>query len=74
MTKGLHSKKEVRRAIAKLQQEGWSIVVASGGSSHTWGSALCPSGLCRVWIKGTPRNAGDHAKQLLRALKKCPHC
>ena len=41
-----------------------------------WGRLFCPhadqSG-CQFGVNGTPRNAGDHAKQIIRAVDRCPH-
>jgi hypothetical protein len=38
----------------------------------TWGYVLCGSG-CRVRIYSTPKNQGNHAKDIRRAVDRCPH-
>ena len=76
----VHPKKEVRKAIKELRAAGWTIEVAAGGQAHRWGTATCPyqhpdgsGGLsrCVKGIRSTPRNEGNHAKELRRALRWC---
>lgn len=80
MARGVHPKKEVRRAVGTLQAAGWTIEVSVRGRGHRWATAMCPNqhpsnsgppSRCVRVIHGTPRNEGDHAKQLLAALRKC---
>ena len=80
MARGVHPKKEIRKAIKELKAAGWTIEVAVGGRSHRWGTATCPhqhpedpDGLsrCVQFIRGTPRSQDDHAKQLRYALRVC---
>ncbi len=80
MARGVHPKKEVRKAIKELRAAGWTIEVASGGRAHRWGTATCPhqhpdgSGgvaRCVKGIRSTPRNEGNHARELRRALRWC---
>ena len=80
MARGVHPKKEVRKAIKELRAAGWTIEVAVGGHAHRWGTATCPhqhpdgSGgvtCCARVIYGTPRNEGNHARELRRALRRC---
>jgi len=43
---------------------------------HAWGQILCAyaqRGGCRVSVWSTPRSPENHAKQLRRAVDKCPH-
>ena len=80
MARGVHPKKEVRKAIKELRAAGWTIEVAVGGHTHRWGTATCPhqhpdgSGgvtRCSRGIHGTPRNQYDQADRLRRALREC---
>ena len=80
MARGVHPKKEVRKALKELRVAGWTIEVARGGHSHRWGTATCPhqhpdvsggSFRCVQGIRSTPRNTGNHAKELRRALRRC---
>lgn len=65
-----HSKKEVREALAYASDRGWTI---HPGGSHRWGIIWCPAHEHHVTISSTPRNAGDHAKDIRRAVDRCPH-
>jgi hypothetical protein len=41
-----------------------------------WGRLFCPHADqdgCQIGVNGTPRNADDHAKQIMRAVARCPH-
>lgn len=41
-----------------------------------WGRLFCPQADrngCQVGVNGTPRDADTHAKQIIRALDRCPH-
>ncbi len=80
MARGVHPKKEVRKALKELRAAGWTIEVAVGGHSHRWGTATCPrqhpdaSGgatRCVHFIRSTPRDESNHAKQLRHALSAC---
>ena len=80
MARGVHPKKEVRKAIKEMRAAGWTIEIAVGGHAHRWGTATCPyqhpdgSGgvnRCALVIYGTPRNHYDQADRLRQALRKC---
>ena len=66
-----HSKPDVEKALQHAEANGWQVSVSSGG--HAWGQARCKTAGCRVSIWSTPKNAGNHAKQIRRAVKNCPH-
>ena len=80
MARGIHPKKEVRKALKELRAAGWTIEVAAGGNAHRWGTATCPhqhpdtsgrTSSCVHAVRSTPRNEGDHANQLRRVLRNC---
>lgn len=80
MARGVHPKKEVRKALKQLRLAGWTVRVAAGGHSHRWGTATCPydhpdgaGGVkrCLHGIYGTPRSQDGHAKELREALRGC---
>ena len=80
MVRGVHPKKEVRKALEELRAAGWTIEVAVGGHAHRWGTATCPhehpdgpgrASSCVQGIRSTPRDEGDHANRLRQALRKC---
>ncbi|MDQ3670466.1 MAG: hypothetical protein M3377_09335 [Actinomycetota bacterium] len=66
-----HPKKEIREGLAFAERSGWSIE-RKPGRGHAWGLMRCGGG-CSAWIWSTPKNAGNHASQLRRAVWKCPH-
>lgn len=67
--------KEIRRrfrghaeALLKLQEEGWRIVAPEGDG----GAAYCPCGQHRLSFSGTPRNADNERRRILReARNRC---
>jgi hypothetical protein len=63
-----HPKKEVEEALQDLEDADWSVVQRSG---HAWGLARCPHGCCQVSIWSTPRDPGNHARALRRAIERC---
>lgn len=68
-----HSDKEIEDAVSEAEARGWRVVP---GKNHAWGKLLCPyadrSG-CTVFVWSTPKNAGNHARDIRRALDKCSH-
>lgn len=54
------------------EENGWRIV--KGKKGHAWGRMYCPYGNpeCAISIYSTPRNPENHAKNLIRAIHKCP--
>lgn len=74
MPRPRHPKKEVEAAVAVAEEAGWTVTPTSSG--HRWGVMRCSEASrsgCQVSIWSTPRNAGNHAKQIHRALDRCPH-
>ena len=67
-------KKEVESALAEAEVVGWTVTPTPSG--HRWGVMRCGetsrSG-CQVSIWSTPRNAGGHANQLRRAIRRWLH-
>ncbi len=74
MARARHPKKDVEAALVGLEEAGW--IVTSTSSGHRWGVARCGesnrSG-CQVSIWSTPRNPGNHARQLRQTLERCQH-
>ena len=69
-----HPKKDVEIALAEVEAAGWTVTPKSSG--HRWGVMKCGEASrsgCQVSIWSTPRNAGHHANQLRRFVKRCPH-
>lgn len=70
MRRARHPKKEVEEAIKDVEADGWMVTPKSSG--HRWGVAECGSG-CRVSVWSTPKNPGNHGKDVRRAVDRCPH-
>ncbi|MCW8825052.1 MAG: hypothetical protein OQK78_01375 [Gammaproteobacteria bacterium] len=73
-----HSKKEVEEAIVYAESHGWTVESASG---HPWGTLKCSHNdkecrcgrFCRMSVWSTPKNPGNHAKQLKTRVDNCIH-
>lgn len=70
MARGSHSKKEVEKALKGAEAAGWTVIATAAG--HRWGKVECGKG-CVISIWSTPRSPGNHAKQIARAVRNCPH-
>jgi hypothetical protein len=76
MARNKHPKKEVEAALQYAEANKWVIEV---GGSHAWGKMYCPYNdktcrcgeFCISSIWSTPKNAGNHAKQILRVVDNC---
>ncbi len=76
MARNKHSKSEVEQALRHAESCGWAVNV---GGSHAWGKLLCPfndkdcrgGDFCLASISSTPKNAGNHARQLRRVVDNC---
>lgn len=70
-----HSNKHIQAAIEYALDQGW-VWVAPGDSAHCFCKLRCgnPEGEHRdhqmsVW--STPKSAENHAKQIIRMVKRC---
>lgn len=76
MPRKKHSKQEVEEALEYAEKNGWRIEVSG---SHAWGRMYCPYNskecrcgeFCIASIWSTPRNTGNHAKQIRRVVDNC---
>lgn len=76
MSRKCHSKKEIEAALQYAEENGWDIKL---GGSHAWGKIYCPNNdkecrlgtLCVSSIWSTPKNSGNHAKQIRRIVDNC---
>jgi len=74
MSRGRHPRKEIEDALAEAEAAGWTV--AQTASGHRWGVMRCGESSragCQASVWSTPRNAGNHARQLRRALQRCGH-
>jgi hypothetical protein len=76
MSRSRHPRKDVEEAIRYAEAHSWRIEV---GGSHAWGRMYCPYNdpecrcgeFCIASIWSTPRNAMNHARQLIRVVDNC---
>ena len=69
-TRTRHPKKDVEQGLRYAESSSWSVQPTSSG--HRWGVVSCNRG-CSVTIWSTPKNPANHAKDIRRAVDKCPH-
>lgn len=76
MLRRRHPKPDVEAALRYAETNGWKVTV---GGSHAWGRMACPFNaadcrrgkFCLTSIWSTPRNPGNHARQLRRVVDNC---
>ena len=76
MARPKHPKKEVETALVHAEMHGWRVEI---GGSHAWGKIYCPNNsaecrcgeFCIASIWSTPKNAGNHARQIRRVVDNC---
>jgi hypothetical protein len=76
MPRASHPKPKIEAALKYAEERGWRIRV---GGSHAWGRMYCPNNdrncrcgeFCISSIWSTPRNAGNHARQIRRVVDRC---
>lgn len=71
MARPRHPNKEVEDAVAYAESQGWSF-----RKQGHWGRLYCAKADrdgCQVGVNGTPKNADNHARQIVRAVNRCPH-
>lgn len=71
MSRPRHPNKEVEEAVQYAESEGWTVRM----QGH-WGRLYCEHADrdgCHFGVWSTPKNAGNHAKQIKRDVDRCPH-
>ena len=71
MARSKHPKPEVEEAVHYAESKNWTV-----RKMGHWGRLFCPKADqdgCQVGVFGTPKNAGNHARQIKRAIDRCPH-
>jgi hypothetical protein len=67
--------KHIRAAVDYALGRGWTLRKSSS-RAHLWGRLYCPLRTrdgCAKAVYSTPKNPEDHAKDLRRAVDRCPH-
>lgn len=73
MARSRHPDKEIEAAVTYAESLGWTVKPISG---HAWGRLYCTHHSrdgCMVSVWSTPRNAGNHARGIIRDVNRCPH-
>ena len=76
MARKRHGKSDVEAALKHAESKGWRVEV---GGSHAWGKIYCPYNddscrcgeFCITSVWSTPKNPGNHARQLRRVVDNC---
>ena len=66
-----HPNKEVEEAVAYAESRKWTW-----RKQGHWGRIYCAHADrdgCQFGVNSTPKNAGNHARQIIRAVDRCPH-
>jgi hypothetical protein len=73
MSRPRHPDKHIEKAIQYAESLGWRV---QKSNSHSWGRLFCPQSTregCIISIWCTPRDTGNHARQIRRFVDSCPH-
>ncbi len=73
MARDRHPQKELEAVVEYAEQQGWEV---RAGKRHAKFKLYCQyhdRGGCKVSVWGTPADAKDHAKDVRRAIDRCPH-
>jgi hypothetical protein len=71
VTRPRHPNKEVEAAVVYAESRDWSF-----RKMGHWGRLFCPRADrdgCQVGVNSTPRDGDVHARQIRRAVDRCPH-
>lgn len=66
-----HPHKDIEAVVARAESIGWRW-----RKMGHWGRLFCSHAGrdgCQVGVNGTPKNPEDHARQVMRAIGRCPH-
>lgn len=75
MARKKHPNKEIEAAVCFAENHDWSYRKV-GSSAHAWGRLSCllkSREGCVMSVWSTPRSPENHAKQIIKNVKKCPH-
>ena len=67
--------KHIRAAVDYAIERGWTLKKA-GPRAHIWGTLYCPQRNregCWRTVYSTPRVPEAHARDIRRAVDRCPH-
>lgn len=73
MARDRHPRKELEAVVEYAEEQGWEIRL---GKRHAKFKLYCKHhdrDGCKVPVWGTPVDVNDHAKDVRRAIDRCPH-
>ena len=73
MARDRHSKKELEAVVEYAEEQGWRVLP---GKRHAKFKLYCKQSDrdgCKVSVWSTPVDVDDHAKDVRRAIDRCPH-
>lgn len=73
MARDRHSKKELEAVVEYAEQQGWDVLP---GKRHAKFKLRCKHhdrDGCKVSVWSTPADVDDHARNVRRAIDRCPH-
>ena len=73
MARDRHSKKELEAVVEYAEQQGWDVLP---GKRHAKFKLRCKHhdrDGCKVSVWSTPADVDDHARDVRRAIDRCPH-
>lgn len=76
MSRRSHPHSDIEDVLKYAEENGWRIDVGGG---HCWGKIYCPYNdkecrggiFCISSVWSTPRNPGNHAKQIRKVVDNC---
>jgi hypothetical protein len=76
MSRRSHPHSDIEDALKYAEENGWRVDVGGG---HCWGKIYCPYNdkecrggiFCISSVWSTPRNPGNHAKQIRKVVDNC---
>ena len=76
MSRRSHPHSDIEDALKYAEKNGWRV---DGGGGHCWGKIYCPYNdkacrggiFCIASVWSTPKNSGNHAKQIRKVVDNC---
>lgn len=76
MSRRSHPHPDIEDALKYAEKNGWRVDV---GGLHCWGKIYCPYNdkacrggiFCIASVWSTPKNSGNHAKQIRKVVDNC---
>ena len=63
-------RKNFEAALRAAERSGWIVEMKPKGRGHAWGRVRSPDDSVAIRVDGTPRNPGDRARDIGRAVRR----